>query len=204
MKKKISFILGSLLLAILLLFLLRVPILRGIGNHLICEDSLKKADVIFVLSGGAFDRGRQAVVLYKKGYAPKIVCTGENIPGDFRAMGYNCMESLITSTYIKKQGVDSSAIELISAGTSTKEEVDLIVKYCKINQIKTVIIVSTKFHTRRIYSSVRKVFLDNKINVIINGAPSSNYDETHWWNDEEGLITVNNEYIKLIYYWFKY
>ena len=204
LKRKWIIVISAFLLLIVVLYIARIPILRAFGNHLICEDTLKKADVIFVLSGGAFDRGRQAANLQKNGFAPRIVCTGANIPGDFRAMGYNCKESLITYTYIKSQGVDSSKIEVIPLGTSTKEEVDLIVKYCKDHKISNVIIVSTKFHTRRIYSSVRKVFIDNKIKVIINGAPSSNYDENYWWKFEDGLITVNNEYLKLIYYWFKY
>jgi hypothetical protein len=30
------------------------------------------------------------------------------------------------------------------------------------------------------------------------------YDPERWWDTEEGLLMVNNEYVKLLYYALKY
>jgi hypothetical protein len=30
------------------------------------------------------------------------------------------------------------------------------------------------------------------------------YDSDSWWTSEEGLLMVNNEYVKLLYYLVKY
>jgi hypothetical protein len=34
--------------------------------------------------------------------------------------------------------------------------------------------------------------------------PESTFDRASWWKNESGLITLNNEYLKLVYYYFKY
>ena len=34
--------------------------------------------------------------------------------------------------------------------------------------------------------------------------PYAGFDQTNWWKNETGLITLNNEYIKWFYYLFKY
>lgn len=202
--KKLLIYIGVFIAVILLLFLFKTPIMRSAGKYLICEDELSKSDAIFVLSGGTYDRGLQALKLYNDSLSRKIVCTGANVPNDFECMGLNYKESVITTVFLIRSGVKKSDLKILPFGTSTKEEVDLIVAYCKKHNLNKVIIVSNKFHTRRIYRSVRKAFVDNNIQVIINGAPASNYKEETWWKFETGLITVNNEYIKLMYYFFKY
>jgi hypothetical protein len=40
--------------------------------------------------------------------------------------------------------------------------------------------------------------------VLLHGAPASSFQESSWWTSEEGLIMLNNEYVKLAYYHIKY
>ena len=197
----VSFTICGILL--LVLFLLRVPILRCIGNQLICEDKMEKVEAMFVLGGDPWDRGNEAVRLYKEGYAGKIICTGEIVPRLFLIAGIEYPESELTQMNIIAQGVPESNVELLCKGTSTKEESDYILDYCKEHHISNLAIISSKFHTRRIRHTFRKKFRDAGMQLIIHGAASSAYDEDFWWRSEEGLIFVNNEYIKLCYYWMK-
>lgn len=192
---------APIIMTLIIFIIFRVPILQSIGNVLICEDQLKKAEVIFVLSGGANDRGAHAANLYKQGYAQKVICTGKNVPSDFEAMGIPTKECDITATYLRKHGVPNEVVKTIPDGTSTREEAKIIINYCKEHQINNAIVVSSKFHTRRIYSSIRRAFSDQSLTVQLSGAPSKNYNEQFWWLSETGLITVNNEYIKLFVYW---
>jgi len=80
----------------------------------------------------------------------------------------------------------------------------LILKYCIDHDIKKTIILSSKFHTLRVRKVFEPVLEKNGIEVIIRGAPSTKYSEHNWWKKEAGLIMVNNEYVKLVYYFFKY
>jgi uncharacterized SAM-binding protein YcdF (DUF218 family) len=188
---------------VLLLFLFRVPILQFIGNRLICEDKMEKVSALFVLSGDPWDRGNEAVRLYKQGWAEKIICTGENIPRLFLIADIQYPESELTRMNIVSQGVPSAHVELLSKGTSTKEESDFIIDYCRQRNLKKVGVVSAKFHTKRIKNTFSEKFKEAGLELTIFGAPSSVYEENYWWKNEEGLIFVNNEYIKIMYYWAK-
>lgn len=171
---------------------------------LICTDPLTHADAIFVLSGNPYDRSTEAVKVLNSGYSNAIVCTGQSIPSDVYALGYTDTEADISAIMAYRAGVDSSLISVVRQGTSTQEESDIILKYALEHNMDTVIVVSNKFHTRRVCQVFRNKFEQGGVHLIVHGAPASAYSEDTWWQNEYGLIFVNNEYIKLMYYALKY
>lgn len=201
--KKIR-IAGVFLVLVICLLLFRNPILRGVGHFLIMEDELQKVPVAFVLSGGAYDRAPLAATLYNQGFTDTIICTGENIPNDLLALGLSITEGDITKRFVIENGVPEGNVVLLEQGTSTFEESQLILDYCKQHGITKVGVVSSKFHTRRISRVFNKKFKDSGIEVLIFGAGAISYDEEAWWKSEYGLINLNNEYIKIVYYWIKH
>jgi uncharacterized SAM-binding protein YcdF (DUF218 family) len=100
--------------------------------------------------------------------------------------------------------VPDSVIIEIREGTSTKEEAVLIENYCLQKQFKKIIIVTSKIHTYRVNDVFRKPLEKAGIQLIVHGAASSRYEEMKWWTSENGLIAINNEWIKAFYYWWKY
>jgi hypothetical protein len=38
----------------------------------------------------------------------------------------------------------------------------------------------------------------------ISAVPYADFDQTYWWNSENGPIALNNEYVKLGFYLFDY
>jgi len=185
-------------------FIFKNSILRAIGKELIYENELNKVETLFVLGGGAFDRGNEAAKIYKAGFVKNIVCTSGNIPHDLQALGITLFESEITKKNIVRNGIPDSLVFALTEGTSTFEESDIILRYCKEHKIFKCILLSSKFHTRRVKNVFKNKFEKENIQIIFRGAPSSQYDENAWWEDERGLIMVNNEYVKLMYYWLKY
>ncbi len=192
------FILGCLVIIFL------QPVLKGVGGYLIVEDELKKSDAIFVLGGNTYDRTNHAAFLYDEGYADKIVTLGANSAIILKSLGMeNMSDALIMREQLYDLGVPEDAVWPLVEGTSTKEESEAILQYSLEHQYDQIIVVSDKFHTRRINSTFDE-FEKNGVTVIISGAPHSEYDEAFWWQSEQGLIMVNNEYIKLMYYWWNY
>jgi uncharacterized SAM-binding protein YcdF (DUF218 family) len=205
MKKFWLYTSAIIFLLTLLAYLFRVSILVSFSEYLQYSDSLTKADAIFVLGGNPFDRPLKAVEIYKSGYAGKVICTGGNTPLVIKALNLEPMvEADLSKNTLMKQGVDSIHIVALRKGTSTKEESEEILNYCKENGYKKIIIVSDKFHTSRVNKVFRKFFKNEGIDIIISGSPSSVFNEQEWWKSEEGLIAINNEYIKHIYYFIKY
>ena len=133
----------------------------------------------------------------------KAICTGENQSPDLKAYQQEILESELTQLVILSNTGDSSKVSLLKKGTSTFEESEAILAYCIANNIQNCAVISSAFHTRRIKYVFSDKFKAKGINVYIYGAPSSIYDEYAWWKSENGLIALNNEYIKYAYYLLK-
>ena len=196
--------LSSLLLFVLLFILFRGPILRGFAYGLISEDDPVQADVIVVLSGGALDRGTKALALYQEGLSDQIFCPGGNLSPDLEAMGMDILESEVTKKLLLDNGVPEAAIQVWPEGKSTQEEAQIVWDFAKAEGWEAIIVVSSRFHTRRVQGVYRRQFRKTDVEIIVVGAPSSSYSEMSWWQSENGLIALNNEYIKLVYYTLKF
>ena len=194
----------SLVLILALLYTFRDPELRWFATHLIVEDSLQKADALVVLSGGGFDRGNEAVKIMKAGYVNKIICTGGNPVIELKVFNIDTLESDMTAANLRRQGIPDSCIVELRTGTSTKEESLVIADYCHEHAIKKIMIVSSKLHTRRVQEVFKPKLNKQNIEVIVRGAPNSQFNELKWWQSENGLIAINNEWLKRMYYWWKY
>lgn len=195
------------LFPLVLLFFLALfhkSVLRGMGNYLIVQDEKEKVDAIFVLSGNSFDRGREAAKLYAEGWAPKVVCLGGEVNPALELYGINDLTAKMTEGVLLRAGVPSSAIELLPEGTSTFEEFEAITAYCQARGLDKIMVVSSLFHTRRIHRFFRLRLHLEGIDLVLRGSSETAFDESAWWKNEPGLIFLNNEYIKMGYYWLKY
>lgn len=203
LKNKVIKSLVFLLILGIVLFLFKTPILKSAGNFLIQEDNETFAPVTFVLGGNSFDRGMKALDIYNKKLTDKIVCSGGNIPSVLEAIDTVLYEAEITKALLVKNQVPTLLIHTLTTSTSTLEESNEILSYCLNNNIKTATIISSKFHLRRVRNVFEDKFDSKGIKLNFVGASSSNYDEAQWWKSEEGMIMVNNEYMKLVYYLVK-
>ncbi len=202
MKKFLAWLcLCIMLIALGIVF--KTPILQSFSNFLMKQDPPEKADLMVVLSGDAFDRGNEGARLYKEGYAKHIVCPGGNLEELFLILEDSVYESDLCKKNIVRNGVADSFVTALHYGTSTREEADTILGYCKQHHIKKVIVVTTLFHTRRAGSVYKKRFAAEGISVLVRGAHAFDFDENTWWQNEYGLIGLNNEYMKTLYYLIK-
>jgi uncharacterized SAM-binding protein YcdF (DUF218 family) len=191
-------------IVILALLLLHRQILLGIGGYLIVEDPLRKVDAIYVLSGNSQDRGRAAAALYQQGYAPEVVCLGGEAHDDLALYGIALLTASMTQKVVLQAGVPDSAIRLLPKGSSTFEEFEAITADCKVRGYQNIMVVSSRFHMRRIHMFFRNRLYFEGIDLVLHGSYESSFDERAWWKKEPGLLFVNNEYIKMAFYWLRY
>jgi len=203
--KRFSIIAGSILAILIVSWLLRREVLVRVGSHLIHEQPLDTVEVLFVLGGNSFDRGNEAARLYDEGYVSRIICMGGNVPSILQVLNKQYKEGELSAIQLQQNLlVDSMDVEVLDKGTSTFEEITEIARYCEDHQIERAMVLSSKFHTRRIRYVIDKVFATGNTELLVRGAPSTKYAESRWWQKEEGMIMVNNEYAKLVYYFYKY
>jgi len=200
------FVLIMVVLAVLL-YSVRGPILRRVGAYLVDTDTtLNRNDVIFVLNGGINTRPFYAAELYDQGKAPRVaIAQSESSP----AVELGLLENT-TDTAVKimiMEGVVADNLYLLSAKqpvTSTFDEAAALRRYMIERNYDTVLLITSAMHTRRARWIFEKELAGLDIHMQVAGAPHATFDASNWWTVENGLIFVNNEYIKLFFYWIKY
>ncbi|MBN2386345.1 MAG: YdcF family protein [Anaerolineales bacterium] len=198
--------LSILLAACLLVYAFRIPILTGLGSNLIVDDALHPADIIFLLNGDYNTRPFQAAELYHQGLAPRIVIAQSELqPAESLALAPN--ETAVALDVLQARGVPPEAIHLLTVEggvTSTFDEASLLRQYVVAHGVDHIIVVTSAFHTRRAHWIIAKELDGLAVTIEMAAVPARGFDETDWWQSEGGLITLNNEYLKLIYYLIQY
>jgi uncharacterized SAM-binding protein YcdF (DUF218 family) len=177
------------------------PILQSISRALVHQDSLTTTDAIVVLAGSSTgNRIKEAARLYHEGFANKLVFSGFQIyPGTH--------SSTLMKTYAQKLGVPENNIltKNTDEDVSTQGESLANLKLLEEQQIKSFILVTSSFHTRRaqlIYErSISLLGYDIKLLVSPAKDPIAPIDS--WWNLRTGKKMIFLEYIKSVAYYFK-
>jgi uncharacterized SAM-binding protein YcdF (DUF218 family) len=196
--------LGFAVFFVLVLWSSREEILRGIGSLLINEDGSTHVDLAYALGGSPLERGGELASLLTKGYAPLGITTGGNPSHTMQAVGMQVLEAELTRQAAYRAGAPAQLVDTLARGTSTWEEAGFVLADARSRGADTIMVITTEFHTRRVGRVFRKRFKGSGIVVLVHGARSLDYDPQRWWDTEEGLLMVNNEYVKLVYYALKY
>jgi uncharacterized SAM-binding protein YcdF (DUF218 family) len=195
-----------LLLLAGLAFAMRARILTGVADFLIVEDRLEPAELIFLLNGDVNTRPFRAAELYQQGLAPMIaIARAENSP--VVDMGLVPNETDIAIGVMQRLGVPSSKILVLPVPggvTSTFDEAAALKQYLESNPVRRIILVTSAFHTRRARWIFRRTLAELPVTLAMVAVPNARFDQSNWWENESGLISLNNEYIKLVFYIFKY
>lgn len=182
----------------------RAPLLRGVASFLVKEDAPCHVDAVYVLGGASDWRGQEAGAVYRSGLSDRFRFTGAPVPKALKVEGIERTEAEQTRLVAVRKGVPDSLTVALNVGTSTYEEAGFILSDALASGCDTVMIVSSGFHLRRIAFVFRKRFREKGITVVLHGARNGDFEDATWWRSEEGLLMVNNEYVKLMYYAWKY
>jgi uncharacterized SAM-binding protein YcdF (DUF218 family) len=196
----------------LLLFLIWIFLAPFLAESLIVEKPLERADAIFVLGGGStyLERTQKAAELYKNGRAPKIFLTNDGGQGGWnQVLKRNPFFVEFAQWELVKQGVPVEAVEILpSAVESTYDEAVLLAKTLKEQNLKSVLLVTSAYHTRRTLRTFEKVLHDNNdsIQIGIESPPAGQQTPmpSDWWLSFRGWNFVAGEYLKIVYYWLFY
>jgi len=187
-----------------LLFAFRHPLFRKVGRYLNASDELVQTDAYFILGGNSYDRGKKAFDVYTNYPEAHFVATGGNYPLQIRALDITMKEAELTRHWLIRQGVPENQIDTLCSATSTYEESIEILRYCESHNFTTVTLISSSFHLRRMRMVFEKKFRKEGIQTYFLGAGDEEFRQDEWWRDEQSIVNVNNELVKIVYYWLKY
>jgi uncharacterized SAM-binding protein YcdF (DUF218 family) len=197
---------AGLLFLVILAVAFHSQILTSIANYLVISDKLQPADLIFLLNSDVNTRPFRASELYQQRLAPLIIIArSEDTP--IVNLGLVPNDTDISVGVMEKLGVPSERIIVLPVAggvTSTFDEAAALRRYVEANDTHKIILVTSAFHTRRARWIFERTLVGLPVTLEMAAVPYASFDQTNWWKNESGLITLNNEYIKLVFYLLKY
>jgi uncharacterized SAM-binding protein YcdF (DUF218 family) len=182
-KKRLLKIVGAFFLFLLLL----AATLYFFPRTFLCVDSGPvRADVIIILGGGSHERPVRAVELFGQQAAPRILISGA---GDY----YINRHILLTN------GIPAAKIGVEDQSKTTRENAELCYKILHTENVRSAIIVTSWYHSRR----ALKTFEHFAPGIKFYSRPSYfGLNHSHWSRDYSKRVYL--EYLKLPGYWVGY
>ena len=192
-----------LLVATSIVFLAIIGIFLGLGGWLVIEDPLDKAQAIVVLSGRLPIRAIEAAKLYRAGYASQIWLTRSHEPtASLQALHIAFIgEDFYSARVLMHEEVPSNAIHVLEPSIeNTVDEVRVIAAELTRENGSTVIIVTTKAHTRRVRTLWNKLS-GGRGRAIIRAASNDPFEPARWWRTSSDALDVTREVLGLLNAW---
>ena len=163
------------------------------GNFLVV-DAARPSDVILVLAGETDRRPERALQLLAQGYGRRVLL---DVPTNAKIYGFT--EIQLAEKYV--QDLPQAALVGICSidGLSTKEESKDAEKCLERIGGKSVLIVTSDFHTRRALSVFQREIPGHEYSI----AASRNEEQfgVRWWTHRQWAKILVDEWLRLI--WWK-
>lgn len=173
-----------------LMYFARHPIMRFTAESWVVDEPAAHADAIVVLGDDNFyaDRATHAAELFRQGVAPVVVASG-------RRLRPNAGISELMQHDLIERGVPKEKIIAFSQDAdSTREEAQALAKLAGEHHWKSVVIVTSNYHTRRARYIFRKV-LPNSIAVSVASARDGDFDAERWWEKRRSIKLFAREIV---------
>ncbi len=184
------------------LFLSWRSVCRTAAEYLYFSEAPVQSDAIVAVSG---ERSRclTAMELYKQGYAPLLIFNVSDTTYYF-GQPIDPVESVRQDA--ARNGIPDSALAINRDIGSTWEDAHATRQTVRELGLRSLIVVSSPLNMRRAELTYRKVFKSDSTRLTFVSAPleEEKISLDSWWTRERELILVNNEYLKLVLYYFKY
>lgn len=171
--------------SLIVLVILAVVVTFGLGAFLSLDDlkscdtspssagNCQTVDAVVAISGGDTNaRTKEAIKLYKNGWANKLIFSGaasdKNSPSNASVMKNTAIEA----------GVPESAIYVDELAETTKQNAQNVQAMYSNLDVKSIILVTSGYHQRRASLEFSKI--DSNIKII-NHSVANDKDWSFWW-----------------------
>lgn len=187
-----------------------LPVAWLAARALIVNVRLERADAVVVLSGSStyIERARWAAMIFNQGRAPKIVLTNDKLQSGYSlAQDRNPFFVELAVDELRRAGVPADKIEVIATpAANTYDEANLLRDYSMQHDLHELSIVTSPYHTRRALRTFGRAFRGRSIRLGVESPPPGlqSPSPATWWLHPLGWKLVPGEYLKLIYYAWRY
>ena len=170
-------------------------LLTAIGSYLVRAEQPTHAEIAVVLAGDYWgDRILKAAELVKAGYVPRALISGPD--GHY---GFN--ECDLAIPFAVKSGYPEMYFEHFeNTALSTEQEARQVSDELRRKGARTVLIVTSDFHTRRAGRMYRAAAPEIDFHVV--AARHKYFSASAWWRDREGRKVLFSEWARTVASWF--
>jgi uncharacterized SAM-binding protein YcdF (DUF218 family) len=189
----------------LILLILAAACVPFAGRLLSVEDPLERADAIFVLAGSRAERWLEARDLFRERYAPLILLSAGR-PADIESVlakqGVHLPnEAQAARDALTTLGVPADRIEILEGfPDNTADEGRHLRPYAIDRRWRTIIVVTSKLHTRRAALAIRRELDGTSIRIVMRPTRYDDTDSGRWWQRRKTIRDVMTELPKLVGY----
>lgn len=174
-------------------------ILSSWAHFLDVSERPQPVDYVLILGGGIATRPFVGAALANQGLAERVLIVQPTLSPDAEDGFFPPDHVLTRRILLKLQVAPERIVDLPGEVTSTYDEACVLERFLRDFPHAKVSVVTNPFHTRRARIIFGRVLKDRMQRVSFVAAPCDGFDESNWWQVEEGARTYVMETLKLFY-----
>lgn len=175
--------------------------LRSAGALLVADDAVPPSDIVVVATGADGAGALEAADLVREGAARTVAVFADPpdpvVDREFLRRGApyeDAGERLVRQ--LRSLGV-ADVVVIPRPVAGTEDEGRVLPEWCDRNGFRSVVVVTTADHSRRLRRVLQRVMKGHRSSVTVRAARFSPFDPEHWWETREGARTGIFELQKL-------
>ncbi len=175
------------------------------GTWLVVADPLQPAPAVVVFGGHVPFRAMEAASIYKQGWTREVWLTQGAVYEEDRTLarlGINrTPEHVFSRQVLERLGVPGDAIRILpERNLNTADEVRAVARQLKAAGGDRAILVTSKYHTRRI-KVIWRALVGSRSEAIVRYTPDDPFDAGRWWRNTADVRSVSREWFGLLNVW---
>jgi uncharacterized SAM-binding protein YcdF (DUF218 family) len=178
---------------------------RLVGEWLVVNDPLQRADAVVVLGGQMPFRAMEAAAIYRQGLASEVWLTQGALHEEDYALERlgigRTAEHLLSKEVLTRLGVPPQAIRILPERVeNTAEELRSVAGAARAAGVSRVILVTSKYHTRRV-KILWRALTPGETGAAVRFARDDPSDIRHWWRHTGDALAVSREIFGIANAW---
>ena len=176
-----------------LVYFARHPIMRYVAESWVVDEPAPHADAIVVLGDDNYyaDRATRATELYRQGVAGIVVASGRRLRPNAG------MSELMEHDLVERGVPKEKIVRFAHDGDSTSEEAAALAHLAEERKWKSVVLVTSNYHTRRARYIFQKVFPAGIV-VSVGSAHDGDFDPQRWWEKRKSVKLFAREMVGML------
>jgi uncharacterized SAM-binding protein YcdF (DUF218 family) len=183
-----------------LLCVLGIWALRHAGTALVAHVELERPDAIVSLASHEWERLPATAALARKNPRAQVLLTAPVAVNDF-----NCHDCYHRIDRLVAAGVDEDRIVILPHRVfRTRDEAEAVREWAGSHGLRSVMVVTSAYHTRRALDTFRNMLSGTGIAVGVYPAALSDVDPPRWWRHKYDRWYVDYEWRARVFYLIRF